>query len=516
MSRLRCLSRATVLSAACLLTPMVLGCDMLRDAPFLVTAWSPGSACQDITPGISVSLSFSGSPCQSSVESSFSLTEDGAIVAGICSWEGSTLTFLPYAPLRSNAEYRVSVSEDAMDCNGVSLERRFEQRFSTRAETERPDVVSSDPGDGGTMASPDGAVSITFSEAIDERSYRDCLSISPGIRGVWRLDSTGSIASFSPMELWEQSAEYTLTISPELADRSANALGMASVIRFSVGQDHSPPLLLSMYAIDADGECVMNILPDTMEDAVRTVNGKWEASWRLLALFDEPVEASTVERRFTCDGGYSLELEPGENESDTMVFRFAEKPAWGDTVAIQIGKGIEDLHGNPGESEITVYIHADGPSSSPPLLLGVRIPLAPGEILPADRKLAAFSLQEPYATILLASGETGYPPGVAVETSIELYIDTALGAGLDAVSIMESFRSFSSNGALDFSARKISLSGLDYAPPFEQWDACLVARVDGTLVNHVDTGIFTVSLAAGLRDTAGNTSVKAQSLVLLK
>jgi len=499
-----------------IITIPLVDCDMLREAPFFIKEWTPGPGFKDAGTALPISIVFSGPACLSAAESAFSLTEDGVLVAGSCNWNGPTLVFLPFQPLKPNYEYIVAVSETARDLYGVSLERRFEQRFTTRAESIRPKVTSTVPTDGAVLSELSNTVSITFTEALDAQTFREHLSIVPGIAGRWQLGSSGDTVTFSPIEPWEWSTEYKITVSAAISDQANNRMGEEFIFRFSRGDELVPPTLLSMEAIDGSGNSMEVILPDIAEDLYVTVNRGWESDWRLRLYFDEPVETGTLERYIRCDGGNSFELESDSLFSETVAIRFLEKPEWGSEFVLGIGKGIADECGNICNTEHVVHICADGTSSAPPRLVGIRVPLAPGEILPADRMVSVFPLDAPYSTIEITAGDTRYPIGVPVKTSIELYIDVAEGAILDSFSIMESFRSASTNGAMDFSAQKISLTALAYAPPYEPWAEYMIARVDGTLTNHVDTGIFTVTLAAGLKDSAGNTSIKAQSLALLK
>ncbi len=491
-------------------------CEILRISPFRVVSWTPGEGRFGMGEDLSVGVVFSEAPDRVSAENSFSMTEDGITVPGAFSWEGAKLSFSPYVELRRNARFRVSVSVDAMTSSGVSLEEPLEGRFTTKAEDVRPSVVSTTPSRGGMLAETSDGVSIVFSEAVDSVSYRSCLSFSPSILGVWSQSDDGATASFAPLEPWDWGAEYECSISADLKDESLNRMGEAFTFRFAIGDDDAPP---EFAGADAQGEAdavVASIVPDDPTDAVVTENPGWEALWRLRLRFSEPVSMSTLDSRVEAEDGPTLTLETTDGNSSVAVFRFDERPEFGSRILVRVRSGVEDVHGNATESDIVLRLVADGAGSRPPRLVGIRLPMAPGEAIPEDRDLATFAVAAPYSTIALEDSLTRYPVNIATSTSLELYVELASGASLDALSLMSSFRISSTNGALDFSANGVATTGLVYAPPYAPWAEFAVARIDGTITNHVDSGVVTVQLASGFEDSAGNATRTAQSLPLLK
>ncbi|MBU0928571.1 MAG: Ig-like domain-containing protein [Spirochaetes bacterium] len=491
-------------------------CDLLRPAPFSIAGWAPGEGRFGPEDDIRVRVSFSEDPDRPSVENAFSITEDGVAVVGTFEWDGPTMSFSPVASPRGRSAYRVTVGAEAMSLRGVSLERALEARFSTRLEDCRPRLLSTSPPSGGILDQSLGSLSLSFSEPIEEAGFRSCLSLSPSTRGYWKLEPGGATAAFAPSSPWEWGAEYEVSISADLRDESGNRLGEATSFRFHVGEDRIPPVIVGADALDRSGGLASSLAPDDPADSTVTENALWESGWRLRLRFSEPVRLWTLASRVSCDGGPPLELETAGDCSDVAVFAFVEPPAWGGRFAVRVRGGFEDARGNEADGGASYRILADGPGSRPPRFVGVRLPLAPGESDPADRDLAAFALDSPYETLLVSGDDGRYPVGEAVPTSIELYLELAAGGGLDILALMSSFRLSSTNGALDFSARRVSLGGFDYASPYGPWEGFAVARVDGILTNRVEPGVVSIELAAGLRDSEGNASPSAQRLELLK
>jgi len=507
---------AALFNAVVIASLVLSACDVLRTAPFEIMAWSPGPGRHAVVGDIHVSVMFSEEPDRASAENSFSLTEDGAALSGTFSWLGSSLAFLPCGGLKPNAEYRMTVSADARNPLGVSLAQSFEVSFSSKQEAVRPAVVASFPVRDGVLETQNDTVSITFSEAVDAASFRDCISLSPSIKGIWKLQPDNMSAEFSSLEPWNWGTEYRLTIAAELLDTSGNMMGEPYTGCFTVGVDRNPPELLYAEAIDAAGLFVAVMSADPPQDGSVRENPGWETFWKLRLHYSEPVSWRSFTPAIEGEGGVSLEAGWTDEFSETLDVLITRYPDWGGSFSVRIRPGVQDEAGNASLTETVFRFIFDGVGSRPPRFVGIRIPLAPGEPLPADRNLAVYSVQVPYATIALSGADTGYPVGVPVATSIEVYVELAAGSSVNILSLMESFRFSSTNGALDFSANNMVAGYFESAEPYEPWAACAVARIDGILTNHVDSGILTVQLAAGFSDSLGNATIAAQRLALLK
>ncbi|PKL09381.1 MAG: hypothetical protein CVV51_03990, partial [Spirochaetae bacterium HGW-Spirochaetae-7] len=279
---------AAVSAAACL------SCDILRNQSFSVVGWTPGTGRFESGGDLSVSVSFSGEPDRVSVENAFSMTGNGAAVAGTFSWVGATLFFKPCIALRGNTDFRVTVGAGAMNPRGVSLEDVLEGRFSTRPEDGRPSVLSTIPERGGMLAGVLDSVSVSFSEQVDSASFRGCMSFSPAISGVWRLDPDGETAVFLPLAPWVWATEYRLIVSGDLADASGNRMGESASLRFTVGNDAIPPSVTGAQALDKSGSIVSSLVPDDTADGSIDENTGWEAEWRVGLAFSETVSMRSL------------------------------------------------------------------------------------------------------------------------------------------------------------------------------------------------------------------------------
>ncbi len=490
-------------------------CNLLCLAPLAIVGWTPGPGFH-VASDARISLTFSAEPDSVSAEGAFSLVCDGEPVAGYFEWDGMLMSYVPLGPLAANAEYRLTIGADVRTSRGCSMEHAFEVRFTTRPEYDRPWVVATNPEAFGSLSTPDGSVVVQFSEALDRGAFGAALDFVPPISGDWHLDETGSVAIFRPRNSWQPGLTYRLDISPDLIDASGNRMGRDYSTEFTCGSDHVAPVLVSVGAVDADGVDVMAFDLDDPRDFIITSNHGVETSWSMRLHFSEPVSLRTLASRLVCDGGPALTLATAGEASDIAVFNFEQRPSFGSCLVVRALPGIQDVAGNATIDEVVWRMSMDGPASAPPRLLGVRLPLTPGAEETGDRQLVSFGIDQPFRTIALTGEPEGYPVGVPTMVTIELYLDIAAGAALDRLAIMQSFGITATNGAIEFQPLRVELGGFESVPPCEPWSSCAVTRVSGALTNRASSGVVTISLAAGLHDSLGNTMARPQSLPLLK
>jgi hypothetical protein len=207
-----------------------------------------------------------------------------------------------------------------------------------------------------------------------------------------------------------------------------------------------------------------------------------------------------------------METEPGFAQS--VVFRFAEIPAYESRFLIRLNKGVRDAAGNESSRSEVFHVSLGGMRSKPPALRGIRLPLAPGKNGMAAQMPRAFSLEDVFADLPVTGGE--FPYNRAVPFWIELYFDTAPGASVDPFSVMELFRLESTNNALSFSPQGIRNEHFTWPVPRGGWESCSRLEIRGTLTNTTNSGVVSFRLGSGLQDDLGNRNEKAFRLSLLK
>ncbi|MDR2759433.1 MAG: Ig-like domain-containing protein [Spirochaetaceae bacterium] len=503
-----------------------LSCDILRQSPFEVAQWSPGTGYHETPEHIRVSASFSHDPDKLSVEHSFSLTEDSSPVNGSFGWEGRTMVFIPAVPLELNRDYVITILEDAHDQKGVSMDTKFEAPFTTRVMGKRPVVLSVDPQDMGTVTDPWQEIRIEFSESPMATSCVNAISFRPSANGSWRLEA-GRLAVFVPQEPWVMGTTYRIHIAPDFSSFPGLTLGKEFTTYFIAGDDKTPPRLTAAYALDPAGNPVVELVPEgdgpLMEETPR-----WESSYRLMLEFSEPVDTMDLKNRLTVEKALPLEMETGPGYSDRVVFRFSEKPEYLSSFLIRLNAGVKDKAGNESANPVVFRIRADGPRSKPPELAGIRLPMAPGGLAdeqggtanppPPEEfyRVLSFSVDEPFLDLPILPGTGRYPYTESTPTWIELYFDIAPGAEIDLLSLMSLFRVDATNNALSFFPRSMEAGNFLVPGKPPAWEAYYRIKVKGVLINSTDPGVVVFQIASGLRDNLGNQNERVFRLPLLK
>ncbi|MDR1286990.1 MAG: Ig-like domain-containing protein [Treponema sp.] len=499
---LRCVFVCVTAGALC-------SCDLLRDSPFAVAAWTPGSGYHPGPQQISVSLIFSGDPDMASVERNFSLAEDGVSVRGSFEWRGRMLVFHPLAPLEANRDYTIGVSPGASDYRGLSLDNAFAGVFTTRPPSSRPELISMDPGPFGILAGEWGKVRLVFSQPPSPASLRDHVSFSPSMSGIW--DTEGNAAVFTPGVKWITGQRYEVRISPSFAGTTGLSLGKSITSVFTAGVDTERPFLIAARALFEDGSFqeLAEEIPGNY-----TENSHWERTTRLVLVFSEDVDTFSVRSALSAEGASSPVSETPPGMTSEMIFSLSGTPAWGSRFLFRLGPGVRDAAGNESENTRLFRIHADGPFSKPPSLAGMRLPMAPGKGA-GEQELAVYTPGDLFDDLPVQNGEGRFPYGTEVSEWIELYFDTAEGSFVDPLSVMELFR-VESAGAFSFSPRSVRREDFSEAAPAPGWEEYERVEIRGVLVNSTGGGVVSFITGAGLRDSLGNLSEKVFRISLLK
>ncbi|MFP3089650.1 Ig-like domain-containing protein [Treponema sp. TIM-1] len=507
------------------LVSLLFSCDILRQSPFEVAQWSPGTGYHGTPERIRVSVSFSHDPDTLSVEHSFSLTEDGSSVNGSFGWSGRTLVFTPAVPLELNRDYVITIREDAQDQKGISLDEQFEAPFTTRGMGKRPVVLSVDPQDMGTVLDPWQEIRMEFSEPPRVTSCVNAVSFSPSSGGSWRLEAGGYRAVFAPQEPWVMGTTYRIRVAPDFSSSLGLTLGKEFTTYFTVGNDQTPPRLTAARALDPEGAAVMELVP-AGDGPLLGENPRWESAYRLGLEFSEPVDTADLRNRLVVEKALPLEMETESGYADRVVFSFSKKPEYLSSFLIRINAGVKDKAGNESTDPVSFRIRADGPYSKPPALAGIRLPMAPGGLgdettgnpLPPEQyyQAAAFSVDEPFQDLPILPGTGRYPYTESTPTWIELYFDRAPGAEIDLLSLMNLFRVDATHNALSFFPRSMEAGNFSVPTPPPGWEAYYRINVKGFLINTTDPGVVVFQIASGLQDNLGNRNEKVFRLPLLK
>ncbi|MCL2065921.1 MAG: Ig-like domain-containing protein [Treponema sp.] len=492
-------------------------CDILRSSPFEVLRWSPGEHYHADPHEIAVSLSFSHEPDRQSVERHFSMSEDNGSVKGVFLWEGKKMLFIPLAPLEKNRDFILTLSAEAKSTAGLSMDKGFTGCFTTRPASLRPFLVSFYPGMNEEIDDTRVEVNLIFSVPVSHGSLYDNVSFVPAKNGSWRLEDGGHRAIFTPFEPWAQHRRHELHVSASLAEIYGMSMGKDFISTFVTGTDHEDPVLVEAWRLTSGNSSVLleagtaGILGGS---GTLIENRGWEKNDRLLLKFSKPVDSLSVNSCLSAEGAAGLVMDTAPLFNKDFIFSFETIPVYESRFTIRLKEGVKDFAGNESEDEYVFRIYANGSQSMPPVLAGIRLPMAPGSL--TDPDLVSFDVNSLFEHLPVADGVNNFPSGEEVRTWIEFYFFTAPGASIDQFSFMELFRIDTSNNVLAFSPRQVKTGGFSVSQPAGEWQNLVRIELTGILVNSTNFGVVNFHIQSGLKDSYGNKNEKTFIVSLLK
>ena len=452
------------------------------------------------------------------MEEAFSLREDGVERHGRFLWQDTSVTFIPDTPLRANRDYEINVDVEARTENGLSLDARFEGRFSSRLSDQRPALVAADPADGAAISDLWHPIRLSFSTPVGLLSCINEVSISPAVKGLWHLEDGGKTALWTPAEPWKRAGQYKLTVSPFFESAHGRTTGRAFTTRWTAGSaGKTPPRLLSAAAFH-DGNAVWELRPDEAAAASSAApaplieNTHWEAAYQLRLSWDREIALASLASSFSVEPPLKFTIDPAWGSADTAVIRFEESPEWDARYLFKLGGALSSAEGTQSGRAALFRLRANGPYSQPPQLAGIRIPVNPAAP-PPSRQYETFTKENLYAYITLR--RENFPFEQEVETWFELYFETAPGAEVDLFSLRERLRVEATNNALAFSQKALVKSGFTEAAGAAAFAGKTRVEVRGTLRNTAASGVVAFRIGEGLRDSYGNRNPAVQKLQLL-
>jgi hypothetical protein len=231
---------------------------------------APRSLVSTLRPEIT--LSFSEPMDKSSVIEAFSLSPDADGYFA----ETSDLTGFRYVlteDLDWQTNYSIEVAEDARDLAGNSLGKKETRAFFTGTDSEMPSVASITATGTNLPLAEDNlidavetvtegvarkdAITIRFSEPMDESSTEGAISFTPQVRYETDWNESRTELALTPTEGFAWNALISLTVAKTARDLQGNALARESIWKFRANSVVSrPPRVVSvsfLNGFDTDG-----------------------------------------------------------------------------------------------------------------------------------------------------------------------------------------------------------------------------------------------------------------------
>ena len=186
--------------------------------------------------------------------STFLLQEGTVLVSGAVSYTGSTASFTPSVPLKSNTVYTATITTGAKDNLKSSMIQNYVWSFNTGAV---PTVVSTDPINNAANVGLIKNVSATFSTAMNPATITSSSFILK--QGVTVISGgvtySGTTATFTPVVPFLENTVYTATIVKTSKDLAGNAMIADYTWSFATG---TIPIVVSTSPVDGATDVMLN------------------------------------------------------------------------------------------------------------------------------------------------------------------------------------------------------------------------------------------------------------------
>jgi hypothetical protein len=174
-------------------------------------------------------------------DTTFTLTDGTAAVAGAVSYVNNALVFNPTVDLNASIEYTATLTTGVKDLAGNAMASEYVWSFTTGTTTDNtaPTVMSTDPADAAVAVAYNRSVSALFSEALDPTTVTSATFTIATTSGSTAVDGTVSYTSntmiFDPTSDLAADTQYTATITTGVTDLAGNTLVAAKVWSFTTG-----------------------------------------------------------------------------------------------------------------------------------------------------------------------------------------------------------------------------------------------------------------------------------------
>jgi hypothetical protein len=165
---------------------------------------------------------------------SFTLTGNGAAVAGTVSLTGATVVFTPTADLPLDVTYAAKLSTAVTDLAGNKLSSPLTWSFATAV---RPTVTGTSPADADTGVATTRQVTASFSVQMDATTLSATTFVvrQGGTPVPGTVTAAGATATFAPMVGYPPSTKLTATITTGARDLAGNGLAKDHFWTFQTG-----------------------------------------------------------------------------------------------------------------------------------------------------------------------------------------------------------------------------------------------------------------------------------------
>jgi predicted small lipoprotein YifL len=247
-----------------------------------------------------------------------------------------TAVLTPSSNLNPTTLYKITVDINVKDSYGIPMAAPHLCSFGTGtvSDTIPPTIVATTPRNGDIGVMPNAALSVTFSEPVDQQTISFMLSTGSTTIPC-TMSYSGTTAVFTPLNILASTTPYTATVSAGVKDLAGNAMSNSYIWSFTTGIaiDTTLPIVTATTPAVGATNVALNIAPSVT--------------------FSEPVDPTTITftLTFTLNGVVTKLPCTMSYSGVTSIFTPSSKLKKNVMYTATVSAGVNDLAGNAMPSD---------------------------------------------------------------------------------------------------------------------------------------------------------------------
>ncbi len=466
-----------------------------------------------------ITVEFSQNVRESSVQKSFSLTEDSQSINGTFYFNGCTVQFFPENGIQENYDYVFSITTDCEDEDYNSLSKKFVKEFSTRIDKTDPEVLSVTLENNANLAEKN--IVIKFSKPVNESSFFNSISVIPSFEYFTFFEDEGKTIKLIPLEKLLKNTDYKITISTDLMDCSRNYLREKFVKTVSAGKKYEAPAVNCTILSTGNKErrfldCSEFEENDSGEKILKAGNVSLNSKIRFN--FDEKMSFEGISSEVSIFPVCSYSLT--KDEIDSKWFELKLKDAeWGKTYRICLSAGIADVYSNKIEKENSLYVSFDCEEERPPCFIEGYLQISSFSEENYKNSFKVLNASSNYDYLIFDPAV--YEPETETESVLYLIFSSSndeKNSGINVYSLLDKFSITVSNNCAGISIEKIELidneienfplKNIIRSEVLQLNQKLSVVKCTLFVKNNAKKGIIQFNLESGFTDSLENAAVE--------
>lgn len=473
-----------------------------------------------------ITLEFSENVLESSVQKSFSLTQDTKSVNGVFCFNDCVVQFFPENGIKENYDYVVCVTTDCEDKNYRSLSKKFVKEFSTRKDKTSPEVLAvtlENIEDNETF--DETAVFIKFSKAVDELSVFNSVSVTPSFEYFTFFEDDGKTVKLVPLEQLLKNTDYKISISTDLMDCSRNYLKEKFVKTLSLTKKYeAPDVSCTIFTADNDGLFIIDSSgfeeSENGENILKVENVPLNSAIRFN--FDEKMSFEGIAGELSIFPVCSYSLTKDEIGSKWFELKLKDAQ-WGNSYRICLSKEISDVYSNKTGKENILIVTFDKEEERPPEFIEGYLQISEFTEENYKDSFKVLSASTNYEYLIFDSAV--YEAGAEVEAVLYLVFASSndeKNEGINVYSLLDRFSITTSNNCASITIKKIELADEETqifplkdiltSEVLQSKQKLSVVKCTLCVKNNANRGIIQFNLESGFTDSLDNAAVEGFAL----